>query len=123
MIASAAAYALLGLAALFAPQELAWRLGAPALSALLLQLLAAAYLALAALDWIGRRAIYGGIYGRGIVMANFTHGFVAASVMVSAGLRTGFSTVGLIITAVFVAQAAAFARLLLTPPRLDADDH
>jgi hypothetical protein len=116
-------FALLGGLALFFPEELAWRVGAPALSALLLQLLAAAYLSLAALDWIGRRAIYGGIYGRGIVMANFAHGFIASTVMINAGLRIGIGLEAWALTAVLAVQAIAFGRLLFTHPKLPGADH
>lgn len=118
MTGSALLFAALGAAPLFAPEELAWRLGAPALSALLLQLLAAAWLSLAALDWIGRRAIYGGIYGRGIVMANFTHGFIGTTVLANAGVRTGFGIEGWVLTAVFIVQAGAFGWLLFSSPQL-----
>jgi len=121
MAGTALGYAILGGVALFAPDELAWRLGAPATSALLLQLLAAAYLSMAALDWIGRRAIYGGIYGRGIVVANFTHGFIGATVMVQAGLRTGFTPASLALTVLFAGQGIAFGWLMMAPPRLPED--
>lgn len=122
MTGSALLFAILGGAALFAPQELAWRLGAPALSALLLQLLAAAWLSLAALDWIGRRAIYGGIYGRGIVMANFTHGFIGGMTLLNAGIRMGIGSEAWVLMVLFGVQAASFAWLLMVPPALPDGD-
>lgn len=69
-----------GLALLFAPDAVLPRLvpGFPPAGAWLGQLLAAALLALAALDWLSRRALLGGIYGRPVVMANAAFYFIAA---------------------------------------------
>lgn len=50
----------------------------PPAAAWLGQLLGAAWLGLAALNWLQRRAVLGGIYGRPIVLANLTVFFVSA---------------------------------------------
>lgn len=69
MRVSAALLGGMGLILLFTPAESAMALGwgegeiAPALAG-------AGLLAVAILDWMGRTAVYGGIYGRPIVMAN-----------------------------------------------------
>ena len=69
-----------GLTLLFAPDAVLPRLvpGFPPAGAWLGQLLAAALLALAALDWLSRRALLGGIYGRPVVLANAAFYFIAA---------------------------------------------
>jgi hypothetical protein len=69
-----------GLALLFAPDAILPRLvpGFPPAGAWLGQLLAAALLALAALDWLSRKALLGGIYGRPVVLANVAFYFIAA---------------------------------------------
>ena len=63
--------------------------GFPASGAWLGQLLAAALLALAALDWLGRSQLLGGIYGRPIVFANSTFYFVGAMVAIREASRSG----------------------------------
>lgn len=69
-----------GAALTFAPQEVAalsgWADAGP--PPFVLQLLGAAYLALALLDWMVRRSVIGGIYGRPVVLANLVHFTVAA---------------------------------------------
>ena len=61
-----------GLALLFAPDVLLPALvpGFPRGAAWLGQLLAAAWLGVAALNWVQRAAVLGGIYGRPVVLAN-----------------------------------------------------
>ena len=52
--------------------------GFPARAAWIGQLVAAGWLAVAALNWLQRRALLGGIYGRPTVLANTTLHLVAA---------------------------------------------
>lgn len=72
-----------GLALLFVPDAILPRLvpGFPAAEFWLGQLLAAALLALAALDWLQRSALLGGIYGRPVVTSNAAFYFIAAMVL------------------------------------------
>jgi hypothetical protein len=72
-----------GLALLFVPDAILPRLvpGFPAGGFWLGQLLAAALLALAVLDWLHRSALLGGIYGRPVVMSNAAFYFIAAMVL------------------------------------------
>lgn len=69
-----------GLALLFAPDVLLPALvpGFPPTGAWVGQLLAAAWLGIATLNWLQRGAILGGIYGRPIVLANLVLYFVTA---------------------------------------------
>jgi hypothetical protein len=72
---SAAVLAALGLSASFLPGELLTWLGAPASPVLtvLVQVLGAALLGHAVLDWMSRHSTIGGIYGRPLVVANLLH--------------------------------------------------
>lgn len=72
-----------GLALLFASDVILPRLipAFPAGGAWLGQLLAAAWFALAALNWLSRSVLLGGIYGRPVVLANAVLYFVAATVL------------------------------------------
>ena len=75
---SAIVLALGGVALLFAPDVILPALvpGFPPSAVWLAQLLAAAWLGVAALDWLQRATLLGGIYGRAVVMANLVLYFV-----------------------------------------------
>lgn len=79
MGASAAALGSLGLVGSFLPRELLTWAGAPAWQplSLLVQLVAALYLGFAALNWMTRHNLIGGIYSRPVAIANLLH-FVTA---------------------------------------------
>jgi hypothetical protein len=72
-----------GLALLFAPDVILPRFipTFPAAAAWLGQLLAAAWLALAALNWLNQSALLGGIYARPVVLTNAALYFIAAMVL------------------------------------------
>jgi hypothetical protein len=75
-----------GLALLFAPDAVLPRLspGFPTTALWMAQLLGAAWLGLAALNWINRRVVLGGVYGRPVVFANLIHYFIGALVLIKA---------------------------------------
>jgi hypothetical protein len=81
--ASAAVLLLGGITFLFAPDVVLPRLipAFPAAGAWVGQLLAAAWLGVAALNWLSRSALLGGIYGRPVVLTNAVLYFVAAMVL------------------------------------------
>lgn len=89
MTAAALVLGLLGLGALFAPQELLTYLGAAPTGFLppLVQLLAAALLGLAMIDWMGKGSKVGGIYNRPIAVGNLTHFTVGAITLVHFSMR------------------------------------
>ena len=84
---SAALLLVAGMLLLFAPDVvLPWLAsGFPESAAWVAQLLAAALLALAAMNWLSRSQLLGGIYGRPVVFANAAFYFVAAMVTLRAG--------------------------------------
>lgn len=67
--------AVLGIGATFAPDNFLAHVGAPDNRGLLLAVQAAGalYLGFAALNWMGRGSLIGGIYGRPIAIGNLTH--------------------------------------------------
>ncbi len=81
--ASAGLLVLGGLALLFAPDVILPRLipGFPVPGVWLGQLVAAAWLALAILNWLNRGVLLGGIYGRAVVVTNAVFYFVGAIVL------------------------------------------
>lgn len=73
-------YGLFGFALLFMPQELLAlneNAAAPH-GSLLAQFLGAALLGFAAMNWMARGSILGGIYGRAVMNGNFTFAFISA---------------------------------------------
>ena len=71
---------------LFAADELLPRLvpGVQAEATWIGQVLGAAWLGLAALNWLSRGSVLGGIYGRPIVMANAVTYFITTTVLLKA---------------------------------------
>jgi hypothetical protein len=80
------------------------------------QLLAAAWLGVAALNWLQRSAVLGGIYGRPIVLANLALYFVSALSLLRALMSAGTSSVLWLALAPSAVLAAVYGALLLRGP-------
>jgi hypothetical protein len=87
--ASVGFLALGGLVLLFVPDVILPRLipGYPSSGVWFAQLLAAAWLALACLNWFNRTALLGGIYSRPVVVSNAVCYFVGATALLKAATR------------------------------------
>jgi hypothetical protein len=116
--ASAALLAIAGMALLFAADELLPRLipGFPRAAAWVGQLLGAAWLGVAALNWLQRRARLGGIYGRPVVLTNAIVYFVSAMVLLKIVALPNGSTIVILVTLLFTVFAAIYAWLLFRGP-------
>ena len=109
MTASAWVLGALGLVLLFAPAEVGPLLGlGGAGAALATQLFGSALTSFALLDWAGRGAIYGGIYGRPIALGNFLLGFSVAAALA----QRAASAPEWAMACVFGLHALAFGRIL-----------
>jgi len=117
MTLSAAALAALGLAASFLPQEILNRAAMPAdrFTVALIQLAGALYVAFAMLNWSAKGALLGGIYGRPIVLANFTHFAVGAIALVKIVVAGQLHLEVALLTAVYALFAAWFGFVLFGP--------
>ena len=106
-----------GFALLFAPDAVLPRLiaGYPSSGLWLGQLLGAAWLGLAALNWINRRLILGGVFGRPIVLANAIHYFISAMVLIRAVIRQPEAFVELAAVPA-ITLAVAYGALLFRGP-------
>ena len=115
---SAALLALAGLALLFASDVLLPAIvpGLPAATAWLGQLLAAAWLGVATLNWLQRAALLGGIYGRPIVLANLALYFVSALSLLRALMSAGTPSALWLAFAPSAVLAAVYGALLLRGP-------
>jgi hypothetical protein len=107
-----------GLAMLFAADAILPVLvpGFPAEGAWLGQLLGAAWLGVAMLDWMHRTTLIGGIYGRAIVMANLVLYFVGATSLVRPLLRAGAPAAMWLVFAPFALLALVYGVLLYRGP-------
>ena len=116
--ASAGFLAIGGLAFLFAADDILPRLvpAFPPSGAWLGQLLAAAWLAIATLNWLSRSLLLGGIYGRPVVLTNAMLYFVGAMVLVKIARRAGESATVWILFLPVAVFAAMYAWLLFRGP-------
>jgi hypothetical protein len=120
LISRASALVLLigGVALLFVPDAVLPRLvpGYPAAALWLGQLLGAAWLGVAALNWLNRSAVLGGLYRRPVVFTNLVLYFVSAMVLLKVAQRTGFSVVLVALAVPAVVLAIVYGALLLRGP-------
>jgi hypothetical protein len=107
-----------GIALLFASDEMLPALipGFPPAAAWIGQLLGAAWLGVAALNWLQRGARLGGIYGRPVVFANLLLYFVSALSLLRVLLGGGISLALWVVFASAAALATLYAALLLRGP-------
>ena len=86
MTVSALVLALLGLPCIFAADLVLLRLAGTATPAagLLVQITGALYLGFAAINWMGKNSLIGGIYGRPVAIGNLMHFLVAAVALLKA---------------------------------------
>ena len=115
MTLSAAFVAALGVSASFLPQEILGLVGmAPdRFAAAIVQVAGALYVGFAILNWSAKGTLLGGIYGRPIVLANFTHFAIGAIVMLKI---PGPAEAGLLVAAgAYSVFAAWFGYVLFGP--------
>ena len=107
-----------GLALLFAPDVFLPHLvpGFPKTALWFGQLLAAASLALATLNWRSRSLLLGGIYGRPVVETNAILYFVAATVLLNRFTRAPPPRAGWLVVVLVVPFAAVYGWLLFRGP-------
>jgi hypothetical protein len=116
MMSSAGFMAILGLAASFLPHEVLTRLGqAPApVTVATVQIAGALWFGFAILNWSAKGSPLGGIYGRPIVLANFTHFVIAAIALSKASLGAAAAPTS-VVTILYVVFAAWFGLVLFGP--------
>ena len=107
-----------GIALLFGADDILPRIipGFPPAGAWLGQLVAAAWLGIAALNWLNRSALLGGIYGRPIVLANTALYFVSAMVLLQAARPPAASRAVAVMIVPFGVFAVAYGWLLFRGP-------
>lgn len=122
MSASAVLLAVAGFVLLFAPAWLLSLYGVvlPPPELVLAQLLGAALLGNANINWLARGAIIGGIYGRPLIAGNLTHCFVAAMVLLRAALGGADRPAVWVTMGLYGLTALGFGALLYRQPTAPA---
>ena len=107
-----------GFALLFGPDAVLGALapGMPAETWWLGQLLAGAWLALAAQNWLQRSVVIGGIYARPLVYSNFVLYLISALSLVRVAITPTASRAPLVLAVPMVIFAVVYAALLLRGP-------
>ncbi|WP_200975869.1 hypothetical protein [Echinicola sp. 20G] len=120
MVVSSTFMGVLGVTAVFLPQEILSLLGEPpsVLIELLIQLVGALYFGFAIMNWMAKSTLIGGIYAKPLCMGNFTHFTIAAL-----GLLKGINDPSLPIfiwglTLVYVIFATWFGLVFFTHPKM-----
>lgn len=118
MTAAAMTLGIAGIALTFIPEEILRLNGLESNKSLqiLLQMLGALYFAFAMLNWMTRTSLIGGIYGRPIVLANFTHCFVGGMALTKAAIGDPGLPSGML-AGLYAIFAVSFGMILLRHPK------
>ncbi len=110
MISSSLALGLAGIFALFMPDLLLFGQGAADAGtvSLLFQLMGALYFSFALMNWTAKDSLIGGIYARPVSLANFSHFFIGALLLVKHVLSSTFNLPMVIVTVAYVIYAVCF---------------
>ena len=115
LVASSIFLAAFGAAYFFVPSVLSGWLHLPDGASAALPLAAAPLLGVAGLNWVGRGATYGGIYGRPIVFANFLTAGIGTLVLLRAQ-TDAWPVFGWLLILFFASYWLGFALLLFRGP-------
>ena len=114
MESSAVFMALLGASALFFPQEISVKIAVASTNLLIIvvQIIGALYFSFAALNWMARANLIGGIYSKPVAIANFFHFAVTSITLAKSALSQHFSPPLLVGLAVYALFAIWFGLVL-----------
>lgn len=118
MIASALLLGVIGVVASFAPDVCLRALGAEPspLQMVIVQLLGAAYVGFAMLNWMAQHVLIGGVYGRPVVVGNLLH-FTAGGLALVKALPSVAAPAWLwLVAGAYLALAAWFAYVMFSHP-------
>lgn len=120
MVSSAAFNAVLGIIFSFFPQEVIAHFGETAgpVTIRTLQVLGAFYVAMALMNYTGKKAVIGGIYNRPVQMANTTYCSITAITLVKYMADQSFhiTPVIMVVSLTYLLLAGSFLKLLFSSP-------
>jgi hypothetical protein len=109
---SAVLLGLCGVALIFAPVEVGELLGIGLNGFLPISLWGGALLGFGLMNWIARHSVFGGIYGRAVVVGNQAHAFVGALVLARIAFQADLSWPIGVLLAVYLFHALLFSYLM-----------
>ena len=116
LTASALILGAAGLTGTFAPDEFLAATGIPStgITPLLVQLLAAALLGFAMVNWMAKDSLMGGIYNRPLAVGNLLHFTVSAITLIKLVMH-GASPALIVATVIYTLLAIAFSAIVFGP--------
>jgi hypothetical protein len=118
MIVSALIMGLTGIILLFFPQEVSHYLNLNEANSIFFQILGSLYLGFAMLNWTAKGSLLGGIYGRPVVIGNFTHFTIGTLALIKWILFYNYFQYIWGFTILYFIFAVLFGIVLFTSPRL-----
>ena len=119
MTSSALILGLAGVFALFAPEVLLP--AAAGATSVLVQLMGALYFSFALMNWTAKDSLIGGIYARPVSLANFSHFFAGALLLLKQQLSNEMNLSILAALIVYAVYAACFYWLVFRSTGIKAD--
>src|SRR5210317_1839787 len=101
----------------FLPKEALHLLGKENDLSFILQICGALFLGFAMLNWMVKSSLIGGIYNKGVVVANFAHFFIGSSVLIKQYAKNTDMRYLLILGIAYSIFAICFGYLLFNGPK------
>ena len=118
MTVSAIFLVIAGILLSFLPQETLHLLGKEDDMSFILQLCGALLFGFGMLNWMVKGSLIGGIYNKGIVVANFAHFFIGSSILIKQYAKDTDLSYLLILGVVYSIFSIGFGYLLFNGPKL-----
>lgn len=118
MTASAIFLVIAGILLSFLPQETLDLLGKEDDMSFILQLCGALLFGFGMLNWMVKGSLIGGIYNKGVVVANFAHFFIGSSILIKQYAKNTDMSYLLILGIIYSIFSIGFGYLLFNSPKL-----
>lgn len=118
MIVSALLLVLTGIILLFFPQEVSHYLNLNEANPIFFQIFGSVYFGFAILNWIAKGSLLGGIYGRPVVIGNFTHFTIGTLALIKWILFYNYFLYIWGFTILYFIFSVLFGIVMFTNPRL-----
>lgn len=118
MTVSAIFLVIAGILLSFLPQETLHLLGKEDDMSFILQLCGALLFGFGMLNWMVKGSLIGGIYNKGIVVANFAHFFIGSSILIKQYAKNTDLSYLLVLGIIYSIFSIGFGYLLFNSPKL-----
>jgi hypothetical protein len=118
MTVSAIFLVIVGILFSFLPQETLHLLGKEDDMSFILQLCGALLFGFGMLNWMVKGSLIGGIYNKGVVVANFAHFFIGSSILIKQYAKNTDLSYLLILGVIYSIFSIGFGYLLFNSPKL-----